>query len=237
MLSKLGNAVRFPIAPNFSIAPKPWSGGGCPAPCSLPPNPSSGGGCAAPCSLPLFDPSRATAEPSSVEFHSNTSAYLGTLRASQAQSKSQWLMMQMSETHPERRRVRSTFGRGWGDATVQLTPESTKRLRVSEYLMALGRHRFVLSPRGNGLDAHRTWEALLVGSIPSMRRTHLQNLHLHLPSRACKCTSACTCTCMQMSKCMYMHMHMHSCTDHMHMYTARPLHTVFGRKHPQPMLD
>jgi hypothetical protein len=200
MLSKLGNAVRFPIAPNFSIAPKPWSGGGCPAPCSLPPNPSSGGGCAAPCSLPLFVPSRATAEPSSVEFHSNTSAYLGTLRASQAQSKSQWLMMQMSETHPERRRVRSTFGRGWGDATVQLTPESTKRLRVSEYLMALGRHRFVLSPRGNGLDAHRTWEALLVGSIPSMRRTHLQNLHLHLPSRACKCTSACTCTCMQMSK-------------------------------------
>ena len=53
---------------------------------------------------------------------------------------------------------------------------------------------------------------------------------------------------MQMYKCMYMHMHanvqmhvmhmhMHSCTDHMHMYTARPLHTVFGRKHPQPMLD
>ena len=115
-------------------------------------------------------------------------------------------MMQMSETHAERRRVRSTFHRGWGDATVQLTPESTKRLRVSEYLMALGRHRFVISPRGNGLDAHRTWETLLVGSIPSMRRTYM-HLHLHLHLRvqmyeciyicpcACKCTNARTCTC------------------------------------------
>ena len=32
------------------------------------------------------------------------------------------------------------------------------------------RHAFALSPSGNGLDAHRTWELLLLGTIPIVRR-------------------------------------------------------------------
>ena len=47
---------------------------------------------------------------------------------------------------------------------VRITPENPAKIRVPEYLRTLGQHRFVLSPRGNGLDAHRTWEALMVGS-------------------------------------------------------------------------
>ena len=34
------------------------------------------------------------------------------------------------------------------------------------YLRELGRYRFVASPPGNGPDCHRTWEALLAGTIP-----------------------------------------------------------------------
>jgi len=34
------------------------------------------------------------------------------------------------------------------------------------YLKALAGHRFVASPEGNGLDCHRTWEALYLGTIP-----------------------------------------------------------------------
>ena len=30
----------------------------------------------------------------------------------------------------------------------------------------LQRSRFVLSPAGNGVDCHRTWEALLMGAVP-----------------------------------------------------------------------
>jgi len=30
----------------------------------------------------------------------------------------------------------------------------------------LGTHRFVVSPPGNGVDCHRTWEAIAMGSIP-----------------------------------------------------------------------
>ena len=120
--------------------------------------------------------------PDSVDFGGSISAYLTHLLACQGQPKTGWLMMQMSETHPERRRVRATFRSGWGSGEVQLTPESSKRLRVREYLTELGRHRFVLSPRGNGLDAHRTWEKAephAVAHIPvrSARGATLTPLH------------------------------------------------------------
>jgi len=37
---------------------------------------------------------------------------------------------------------------------------------IENYLATLSRSKFVLSPMGNGLDCHRTWEALYAGSIP-----------------------------------------------------------------------
>lgn len=37
------------------------------------------------------------------------------------------------------------------------------------YLMDVAASKFVLSPRGNGLDSHRTWEALYMGAIPIVR--------------------------------------------------------------------
>jgi len=120
-------------------------------------------------------------KPSSVSFHAKTDAYLATLITSQAQPKSKWVMMQMSLTHSERRRVRAAFGAEWGVGDVRLTPESAAKMGVRDYLMALGQHRFVLSPRGNGLDAHRTWEALLVGSIPIVRSSALNPLYAELP--------------------------------------------------------
>jgi hypothetical protein len=121
-------------------------------------------------------------QPNSVSFHANVSAYVSTLLASQRQPKSRWLMMQMTETHPERRRVRQAItAERWGDGEMRLTPESRAKMRVREYLMALGQHRFVLSPRGNGLDAHRTWEALLVGAIPIVRSSALNPLYDGLP--------------------------------------------------------
>jgi len=38
------------------------------------------------------------------------------------------------------------------------------------YLQELASHRFVLCPEGNGIDTHRMWEALYVGTIPIVRR-------------------------------------------------------------------
>ena len=39
-----------------------------------------------------------------------------------------------------------------------------------EFVHSMASHRFVLCPRGNGIDTHRMWEALYVGSIPVVER-------------------------------------------------------------------
>ena len=40
-----------------------------------------------------------------------------------------------------------------------------------EYIGDLSKHRFVISPEGKGFDCHRTWESLMVGSIPIVKYT------------------------------------------------------------------
>ena len=49
------------------------------------------------------------------------------------------------------------------------------------YLVELRQHRFALSPPGRGLDTHRTWEALMVGTIPIVIRSPLDILYDKLP--------------------------------------------------------
>ena len=39
-------------------------------------------------------------------------------------------------------------------------------------------HRFVLSPIGNGLDCHRTWEIFLVGSIVITESSPLDEMYI-----------------------------------------------------------
>ena len=42
-----------------------------------------------------------------------------------------------------------------------------------EYLKELASHRFCISPEGNGIDCHRTWEALYLRTIPICKRSIL----------------------------------------------------------------
>lgn len=44
-----------------------------------------------------------------------------------------------------------------------------------------GQHLFIASPPGNGLDCHRTWEAMILGSIPIILSTELDPLFDNLP--------------------------------------------------------
>ncbi len=50
-----------------------------------------------------------------------------------------------------------------------------------EYLLDLAASKFVLSPRGNGIDCHRTWEALYMGAIPIVRSSSSDLLYKGLP--------------------------------------------------------
>ena len=50
-----------------------------------------------------------------------------------------------------------------------------------DYLRDLSRSRYVLSPEGNGIDCHRTWEAILMGAIPIVQSHTLDELYRDAP--------------------------------------------------------
>ncbi len=50
-----------------------------------------------------------------------------------------------------------------------------------EYRQEIANSKFVLSPAGNGLDCHRTWEAIYLGAIPIVRRAHWAFSNRELP--------------------------------------------------------
>lgn len=55
---------------------------------------------------------------------------------------------------------------GWSGAATRHAGNISRE----EYVSALASHRFVLCPRGNGIDTHRMWEALYLGTIPVVEK-------------------------------------------------------------------
>jgi hypothetical protein len=68
------------------------------------------------------------------------------------------------DTFPkERKKVWNTFAaHDWVTKTAGLT--------LDHFYFDLASHKFTVSPRGNGLDCHRTWEALYLKTIPIVKR-------------------------------------------------------------------
>jgi hypothetical protein len=50
-----------------------------------------------------------------------------------------------------------------------------------QYLRRLASAHFCVSPRGNGIDTHRTWEALYLRTVPIVTRSVLSDQHAELP--------------------------------------------------------
>lgn len=50
-----------------------------------------------------------------------------------------------------------------------------------QYFKNLLKSHFIISPRGNGLDCHRTWEALYFGAIPVVKSSYIDPLFDDLP--------------------------------------------------------
>jgi hypothetical protein len=55
------------------------------------------------------------------------------------------------------------------------------RIPSREHHMQLSRFLFIASPRGNGRDCHRTWEALIMGSIPIVDKHFMFDTYPDLP--------------------------------------------------------
>lgn len=55
-------------------------------------------------------------------------------------------------------------------------------LGYKDYLRKIKSHKFTLSPEGNGLDCHRTWEILAMNRIPILKKSgSLERLYKNLP--------------------------------------------------------
>ena len=74
-------------------------------------------------------------------------------------TKSGAIYINFADTHHDRQTKREILGEN-------PKAEFSGPKPYSEYFKDLARRKYVASPRGNGIDCHRTWEALLVGSIP-----------------------------------------------------------------------
>ncbi len=62
----------------------------------------------------------------------------------------------------------------WAIGLTKVTQR--KSVSFETYLKDIGNAKFVLSPPGNGLDCHRTWEAMIMGAIPIVLRSTLDPL-------------------------------------------------------------
>ena len=57
--------------------------------------------------------------------------------------------------------------------SIQVSSEETWKIMSS--------YKFIISPHGNGIDCHRTWEALVLGCIPIMKSSPLDPMFEGLP--------------------------------------------------------
>lgn len=54
-------------------------------------------------------------------------------------------------------------------------------LSFQQYITNMSKYKFVISPPGNGIDCHRTWESLYLGCIPIVIKHKLYDNWLELP--------------------------------------------------------
>jgi hypothetical protein len=67
------------------------------------------------------------------------------------------------------------------DIPADLLVKEPTVLPRAQVWKAFTRYAFVASPYGNGIDCHRTWEALCCGAIPIIRGPYLADLFADLP--------------------------------------------------------
>lgn len=99
---------------------------------------------------------------------------LDSLEQDKTFKKQHYLYINFSDTNPVRPWLQKIFSNNPFAIHACAKP-------LADYLLEMARYRYVLSPFGNGLDCLRTWEALLVGSVPVVKTSTLDPLYADLP--------------------------------------------------------
>jgi hypothetical protein len=77
-------------------------------------------------------------------------------------------------THPSRLEIINKLS-----SLKEITIEAN--VEYSEYVRSLADHKFVICPRGNGIDTHRFWEAQYLGTIPIILKSDWTAAYSNLP--------------------------------------------------------
>ena len=85
------------------------------------------------------------------------------------------LITSMGNTHNSRSSIQSLF------KNTSYCDIMNERLPFETFMNTIHKYKFVLSPRGRGTDTHRFWEILLMGSIPVVESSGLDDLYNKFP--------------------------------------------------------
>jgi len=81
------------------------------------------------------------------------------------------------KTHPEREKIYELFSKkNWVTTETGVNGKG-----FNNYINNVNSHLFAFSPRGNGLDTHRTWECLYMNTIPIEKRNINNQFYTDLP--------------------------------------------------------
>ena len=89
--------------------------------------------------------------------------------------------IKMKNNYKERLAIGRVIGKLKSEIPAEFITYSTSFQNLTEYLTDLRSHKFVISPAGRGLDTHRTYESLLMGCIPIIRRSGIVFAYEDLP--------------------------------------------------------
>jgi hypothetical protein len=81
------------------------------------------------------------------------------------------------KTHPERKKLYPMFE----DKTWVTAEKGVNGKGFDHYINNVRSHMFSFCPRGNGIDTHRTWECLYMGTIPIEKRNINNQFYTDLP--------------------------------------------------------
>jgi hypothetical protein len=87
------------------------------------------------------------------------------------------LITYCGNTHNSRQNINTIFK---NDKFISFIDFSDK-LEYNDYLKKINNYKFVLCPRGNGIDTHRFTEILFMGSVPIVEKNGLSDLYDKFP--------------------------------------------------------
>ena len=146
-----------------------------------------------------FDHPKVTGIPIGLNFERHCASLNRWLASGQRPARSKNLLINFSKsTHNSRTPLLDKAHREWGsfcDLVKPMSPIETKftesvvdragRLKVEvtndSFYNLLSGYKFILSPRGAGLDCHRTWEAMYTGAIPIVLSSSIDSVYEGLP--------------------------------------------------------